>query len=60
MLDRSQLREFLPYPKMRSKLSNILSREEMVHLIEASSGQFEHMLLTVLYARAAAAQRSAA
>jgi len=48
-LHRHQFREFLPYPKVRRKLPNILSREEVTRLIEASSSLFERALLMVLY-----------
>jgi integrase/recombinase XerD len=48
-LHRHQFREFLPYPKVRQKLPNILSREEVARLIDASSGLFERTLLMVLY-----------
>lgn len=48
-LHRPEFREYLPYPRVRSKLPNILSREEVTRLIEASSGLFERTLLMVLY-----------
>ena len=48
-LHRHQFREFLPYPKVRRKLPNILSREEVARLIDASSSLFERTLLMVLY-----------
>jgi integrase/recombinase XerD len=48
-LHRHQFREFLPYPKVRSKLPNILSREEVARLIDASGSLFERTLLMVLY-----------
>ena len=48
-LHRHQFREFLPYPKVRKKLPNILSREDVARLIDASSGLFERTLLMVLY-----------
>jgi site-specific recombinase XerD len=48
-LHRPEFREYLPYPRVRSKLPIILSREEVTRLIEASSGLFERTLLTVLY-----------
>jgi site-specific recombinase XerD len=48
-LHRPEFREYLPYPRVRSKLPNILSREEVTRLIDASSGLFERTLLMVLY-----------
>jgi integrase/recombinase XerD len=48
-LHRPEFRDFLPYPKVRSKLPNILSREEVARLIEAGNGLFERTLLMVLY-----------
>jgi integrase len=49
-LHRHEFRQFLPYPKVRRKLPNILSREEVARLIEASSSLFQRTLLMVLYA----------
>jgi integrase/recombinase XerD len=48
-LHRHGFYPFLPYPKVRRNLPNILSREEVVQLIEASSSRFERTLLMVLY-----------
>ena len=48
-LNRHEFREFLPYPKVRRKLPNILSQEEVARLIDASSSLFERTLLMVLY-----------
>jgi integrase/recombinase XerD len=48
-LNRHEFRQFLPYPKARKKLPNILSREEVARLIDASSSLFERTLLMVLY-----------
>jgi integrase/recombinase XerD len=48
-LRRHQFREFLPYPKVRRKLPNILSLEEVARLIDASSSLFQRTLLMVLY-----------
>ena len=48
-LHRHEFREFLPYPKTRRKLPNILSQEEVARLINASSSLFERTLLMVLY-----------
>jgi len=48
-LHRHEFRQFLPYPKVRRNLPNILSREEVARLIEASSSLFERTLLMVLY-----------
>jgi site-specific recombinase XerD len=48
-LRRHEFREFLPYPKVGRKLPNILSREEVTRLIDASSSLFERTLLMVLY-----------
>jgi site-specific recombinase XerD len=50
VLHRHEFRQFLPYPKVRRKLPNILSREEVARLIEASSSLFQRTLLMVLYA----------
>ena len=49
MLRRHEFREYLPYPKTRKKLPNILSQEEVSCLINASSNLFERTLLMVLY-----------
>ena len=48
-LHRPEFRQFLPYPKVPRKLPNILSREEVARLIEASSSLFQRALLMVLY-----------
>jgi integrase/recombinase XerD len=48
-LHRHEFRQFLPYPKVRRKLPNILSREEVAHLIDASNDLFQRTLLMVLY-----------
>lgn len=48
-LGRHEFRQFLPFPKTRKKLPNILSREEVARLIEASRGLFQRTLLMVLY-----------
>src|ERR1039457_4950675 len=40
-LHRHQFREFLPYPKTRKKLPDILSQEEVARLINASSSLFQ-------------------
>jgi len=48
-LNRHEFRQFLPFPKTRRKLPNILSQEEVARLIEASGGLFERTLLMVLY-----------
>jgi len=48
-LHRHQFREYLPYPKTRRKLPNILSQEEVARLINASSNLFERTLMLVLY-----------
>ena len=48
-LRRHEFREYLPFPRTRSKLPKILSREEVARLIEASSGLFQRKLLMVLY-----------
>jgi len=49
-LHRHEFREYLPYPKTRKKLPNILSQEEVARLINASSSLFQRTLLMVLYA----------
>jgi hypothetical protein len=36
-LHRHEFREFLPYPKTRKKLPNILSQEEGLSLVNSSS-----------------------
>ena len=48
-LHRHEFRQFLPFPRVRKKLPNILSREEVARLIDASSGLFQRTLLMVLY-----------
>ena len=48
-LHRHEFRQFLPYPKVRRKLPNILSQEEVTRLINASSSLFQRTLLMVLY-----------
>ena len=48
-LHRHEFREFLPYPKGRRKLPNILSQEEVARLIDAGSNLFQRTLLMVLY-----------
>ena len=48
-LHRPEFREYLPYPKTRKKLPNILSQEEVARLINSSSSLFERTLLMVLY-----------
>ena len=48
-LHRHEFRQFLPFPKIRSKLPKILSREEVARLIDASNSLFERTLLMVLY-----------
>jgi integrase/recombinase XerD len=48
-LHRHEFREYLPYPKTRKKLPNILSQEEVARLINASSSLFQRTLLMVLY-----------
>jgi integrase/recombinase XerD len=48
-LHRHEFREFLPYPRVRRKLPNILSREEVARLIDASNSLFQRTLRMVLY-----------
>jgi site-specific recombinase XerD len=48
-LHRHEFRQFLPYPKVRRKLPNILSQEEVTRLINASSSLFQRTLLMTLY-----------
>lgn len=48
-LHRHEFREYLPYPKTRKKLPDILSQEEVARLINASTSLFERTLLMVLY-----------
>ena len=48
-LHRHEFREYLPYPRTRKKLPNILSQEEVARLIDASSSLFQRALLMVLY-----------
>ncbi len=48
-LRRHEFREFLPFPRVRRKLPNILSQEEVTRLINASSTLFERTLLMILY-----------
>ena len=47
-LHRHEFREYLPYPKTRKKLPNILSQEEVARLINASTSLFQRTLLMVL------------
>ncbi|HEX4582129.1 MAG TPA: site-specific integrase [Acidobacteriaceae bacterium] len=48
-LRRHEFREYLPYPKTRKKLPDILSQEEVARLINASTNLFQRTLLMVLY-----------
>ena len=48
-LGRHEFRQFLPFPKVRRKLPNILSLEEVARLIDACSSLFQRTLLMVLY-----------
>jgi integrase/recombinase XerD len=48
-LHRHEFRQFLPFPRVRKKLPNILSGEEVARWIDASSGLFQRTLLMVLY-----------
>src|SRR6201997_826169 len=48
-LHRHEFRQFLPFPRVRIKLPNILSGEEVARWIDASSGLFQRTLLMVLY-----------
>ena len=48
-LRRHEFREFLPYPKSRKKLPEILSQEEVARLINASTSLFQRTVLMVLY-----------
>jgi site-specific recombinase XerD len=48
-LRRHEFREYLPYPKTRRKLPEILSQEEVERLINASTDLFQRTLLMVLY-----------
>jgi integrase/recombinase XerD len=48
-LRRPEFREFLPYPRERRHLPDILSREEVASLINAASNLFRRALLMTLY-----------
>jgi integrase/recombinase XerD len=48
-LRRPEFREFLPYPRDRRRLPDILSREEVASLINATSNLFRRALLMTLY-----------
>jgi integrase/recombinase XerD len=48
-LRRPEFREFLPYPRDRRRLPDILSREEVASLINAASNLFRRALLMTLY-----------
>jgi integrase/recombinase XerD len=47
-LRRSEFREFLPYPRERRRLADILSREEVTALINAAGNLFRRALLMTL------------
>ena len=48
-LRRPEFREFLPYPRDRRSLPDILSRDEVAQLINAASNLFRRALLMTLY-----------
>jgi site-specific recombinase XerD len=48
-LKRPEFREYLPYPRKRHRLPDILSKEEVTRMINASGNLFRRTLLMVLY-----------
>jgi integrase/recombinase XerD len=48
-LKRPEFRDFLPYPRERERLPNILSKDEVTRLINASGNLFRRTLLMTLY-----------
>jgi site-specific recombinase XerD len=48
-LRRPEFREFLPYPRERRRLPDILSLEEVTRLLDAASNLFRRALLMTLY-----------
>jgi len=48
-LKRHQFRDFLPYPQDRRRLPTVLSREEVLRLINAAGNLFRRTLLMTLY-----------
>jgi integrase/recombinase XerD len=48
-LRRPEFREFLPYPRERRRLPDILSLDEITRLIDAASNLFRRALLMTLY-----------
>ena len=48
-LKRPEFRGFLPHPRERQRLPDILSKEEVARLINASGNLFRRTLLMVLY-----------
>jgi integrase/recombinase XerD len=48
-LRRPEFREFLPYPRDRRRLPDILSLDEVTRLIDAASNLFRRALLMTLY-----------
>jgi integrase len=45
---RPEFREFLPYPRERRRLPDILSLEEVTRLLDAASNLFRRALLMTL------------
>ncbi len=48
-LRRPEFREFLPYPRDRRRLPDILSLDEVTRLLDAASNLFRRALLMTLY-----------
>ena len=48
-LKRHEFREFIPHPRVRKQLSDILSKDEVTRMLNASGTLFRRTLITVLY-----------
>jgi integrase/recombinase XerD len=48
-LKRYEFREYIPYPRVSTKVPGILSKEEVAQLINSRGTLFNRMLLSVLY-----------
>ena len=48
-LKRPEFREYIPYPRVRTKLPGILSKDEVARMINSSGTLFRRTLIMVLY-----------